>query len=96
MAGNIVKFFREAFQKLIDIIPEPIKKLLGGLELPKLNLDIGVPKLSNPFKALKESKYKSDFTEYLNRVHLVGLHEKTKEEVIRIGNMNQNQREDYL
>ena len=54
VAGNIVKFFREAFQKLIDIIPEPIKKLLGGLELPKLNLDIGIPKLPNPFKGLKE------------------------------------------
>ena len=54
VAGNIVTFFREAFQKLIDIIPAPIKKLLGGLELPKLNLDIGIPKLQNPFKGLKE------------------------------------------
>ena len=54
VATNIVKFFRTAFQKLIDIIPEPLKKLLGGLELPKLNLDIAIPKFSNPFKALKE------------------------------------------
>ena len=54
VATNIVKFFRTAFQKLIDIIPAPIKKLLGGLELPKLNLDIGIPKLQNPFKGLKE------------------------------------------
>ena len=54
VATNIVKFFRTAFQKLIDIIPEPLKKLLGGLELPKLNLDIEIPKLPNPFKGLKE------------------------------------------
>jgi TP901 family phage tail tape measure protein len=54
VAGNIVKFFRETFQKLIDIIPEPIKKLLGGLEIPKLNLDIGIPKFPNPFKGLKK------------------------------------------
>jgi len=54
VATNIVKFFRTAFQKLIDIIPEPLKKLLGGLELPKLNLDIAIPKFSNPFKGLKE------------------------------------------
>ena len=54
VAGNIVNFFREAFQKLIDLIPEPLKKLLGGLELPKLDLEIGVPKLPNPFKGLKE------------------------------------------
>jgi TP901 family phage tail tape measure protein len=54
VAGNIVTFFRDAFQKLIDIIPAPIKKLLGGLELPQLNLDIAIPKFDNPFKILKE------------------------------------------
>ena len=54
VAGNIVNFFREAFQKLIDIIPEPLKKLLGGLELPKLNFDIAIPEFPNPFKALKK------------------------------------------
>jgi TP901 family phage tail tape measure protein len=54
VATNIVKFFRTAFQKLIDVIPEPLKKLLGGLELPKLNFDIAIPKFENPFKGLKE------------------------------------------
>jgi len=54
VAGNIVNFFREAFQKLVDLIPEPIKKLLGGIELPKINLDIEIPKFPNPFKKLKE------------------------------------------
>ena len=54
VATNIVKFFRTAFQKLIDIIPEPLKKLLGGLELPKLNFDIAIPEFPNPFKGLKE------------------------------------------
>ena len=73
VAGNIVKFFREAFQKLIDIIPEPIKKLLGGLELPKLNLDIGVPKLSNPFKGLKEKlgELKEGTIEYFELEQLI-------------------------
>ncbi len=54
VAGNIVNFFRQAFQKLVDLIPEPIKKLLGGIELPKINLDIELPKFENPFKKLKE------------------------------------------
>ena len=54
VATNIVKFFRTAFQKLVDIIPEPLKKLLGGIELPKINLDIELPKFENPFKKLKE------------------------------------------
>ena len=73
VAGNIVKFFREAFQKLIDIIPEPIKKLLGGLELPKLNLDIGVPKFSNPFKGLKEKlgELKEGTIEYFELEQLI-------------------------
>jgi len=54
VAGNIVKAFRTAFQKLIEVIPPPLKKLLGGLELPKLNFDIALPKFDNPFKGLKE------------------------------------------
>ena len=54
VATNIVKFFRTAFQKLVDIIPEPLKKLLGGIELPKINLDIELPEFENPFKKLKE------------------------------------------
>ena len=54
VAQNIVNFFRDAFQKLIDLIPEPIKKFLGGLEIPKLNLDIEIPPFPNPFKGLKE------------------------------------------
>ena len=54
-AQNIVKFFQRAFQKLVDLIPEPIKKLLGGIELPKINLDIKVPKIENPFKKIKNS-----------------------------------------
>jgi len=54
VAGNIVKAFRTAFQKLIEVIPPPLKKLLGGLELPKLNFDIALPKFDDPFKGLKE------------------------------------------
>jgi TP901 family phage tail tape measure protein len=53
-AQNIVNFFRKAFQKVVDLIPEPLKKLLGGLEIPKLNLDIAIPEFPNPFEALKE------------------------------------------
>ena len=54
VATNIVKFFRQAFQKLVDLIPEPLKKLLGGVELPKLNFDLAIPEFPNPFKGLKE------------------------------------------
>ena len=54
VAENIVNFFKQAFQKLVDIIPEPLKKLLGGIELPKINLDLEIPEFPNPFKKLKE------------------------------------------
>ena len=53
-AKNLVEGFRNAFQKLVDLIPEPIKKLLGGIELPKFNLDIALPKFENPFKKIKQ------------------------------------------
>ena len=52
LVDSVVTFIRDKIQELIDFIPEPIKKLLGGLELPKLNLDIELPKLPNPFKGL--------------------------------------------
>ena len=54
-AQNIVKFFQRAFQKLVDLIPEPIKKLLGGIELPQIDLDIKFPKFENPFPKIKKS-----------------------------------------
>ena len=53
-AKNLVEGFRNAFQRLVDLIPEPIKKLLGGIELPKFNLDIALPKFENPFKKIKQ------------------------------------------
>ena len=53
-AQNIVNFFREAFEKVVALIPEPLKKLLGGVKLPKVKLDISLPKLENPFPKLKE------------------------------------------
>ena len=52
VVDTVVSFIRDKIQQLIDIIPEPIKKLLGGLKLPSLDLDIKVPKLPNPFKGL--------------------------------------------
>jgi len=54
-AQNIVRFFERAFKKVVDLIPEPLKKLLGGIELPKINLDIELPKFENPFKKIKQS-----------------------------------------
>ena len=53
-AQNIVKFFQRAFEKVVELIPEPLKKLLGGIELPQVDLDIRFPTLDNPFKGLKE------------------------------------------
>ena len=54
VVDTVVTFIRDKIQQLIDFIPDPIKKLLGGLELPSLDLDIKIPKLPNPFKGLKE------------------------------------------
>ena len=51
---TVVTTIQQAIQNLINLIPEPIKKLLGGLELPSLDLDIKIPKLPNPFKGFKE------------------------------------------
>ena len=51
---TVVTTIQQAIQNLINLIPEPIKKLLGGLEIPSLDLDIKIPKLPNPFKGLKE------------------------------------------
>ena len=53
-AQRIVNFYAEAFRKVVQLIPEPLRKLLGGIELPKINLDIEIPKFPNPFKGLKE------------------------------------------
>jgi len=73
VAGNIVKFFRQAFQKLIDIIPEPLKNLLGGLELPQLELDIAIPKFPDIFKGLKEKlgELKEGTIEYFELEQLI-------------------------
>ncbi len=51
---NLVQGFRQAFQKLIDLIPEPVKQLLGEIQIPTLNLDIALPKFEDPFKKLKQ------------------------------------------
>jgi len=53
-AQRIVNFYAAAFKKVVQLIPEPLRKLLGGIELPKINLDISIPKFQNPFKGLKE------------------------------------------
>ena len=54
-AQNIVKFFQKAFEKVVELIPEPLRKLLGGIELPQVDLDISFPKLENPFPKIKKS-----------------------------------------
>ena len=54
VVDNVVTFIREKIQQLIDFIPDPIKKLLGGLELPSLDLDIKLPEFTNPFEGLLE------------------------------------------
>ena len=51
---TVVTTIQQAIEDLINLIPEPIRKLLGGLEIPSLDLDIKIPKLPNPFKGLKE------------------------------------------
>tara|TARA_Y100001937_G_scaffold77260_1_gene104810 strand:- start:192 stop:2666 length:2475 start_codon:yes stop_codon:yes gene_type:complete len=50
---KIVNFYAQAFRKIVDLIPEPLKKLLGGIELPKINLDLNLDTFKNPFKEFK-------------------------------------------
>ena len=40
LAQKIVDFFRQAFEKIVSFIPEPLKKLLGGVELPEIDFKI--------------------------------------------------------
>jgi len=54
-AQNIVKFFQRAFEKVVELIPEPLRKLLGGIKLPQVDLDIKFPKFENPFPKIKKS-----------------------------------------
>ncbi len=54
-AQNIVKFFQRAFEKVVELIPEPLRKLLGGIKLPQVDLDIKFPKFQNPFPKIKKS-----------------------------------------
>ena len=54
-AQNIVKFFQRAFEKVVELIPERLRKLLGGIELPQVDLDIKFPKFENPFPKIKKS-----------------------------------------
>ena len=62
---KIVNFYATAFRKIVDLIPEPLKKLLGGIELPKINLDIGLPEFDNPFKDFKfENPFKGIVTDF--------------------------------
>lgn len=53
-AQKIVKLYAQAFGAVVKLIPEPLRKLLGGIEIPKINLDIEIPKFTNPFKGLKQ------------------------------------------
>ena len=55
VVDTVVTFIRDKIQQLVDFIPDPIKKLLGGLEIPSLDVDIKIPKLPNPFKGLQEN-----------------------------------------
>ena len=59
LAQNIVDFFRQAFEKIVSVIPEPLRKLLGGLKLPEIDLNIkGVKDFGKDF--LKGAKEKAE------------------------------------
>ena len=59
LAQKIVDFFRQAFEKIVSVIPEPLRKLLGGLELPEIDLKIkGVKEFGKNF--LKGAQDKLD------------------------------------
>ena len=59
LAQKIADFFRQAFEKILSFIPEPIKRLLGGLELPPIDLKIkGIKDFGKDF--LKGAKEKAE------------------------------------
>ena len=52
--ADLVSPIVKVFQKIVDAIPEPIKKLLGGVAnfaIPQI--DLGLGKLENPFKNIE-------------------------------------------
>jgi len=52
--ADLVRPIVQVFQKIVDAIPEPIKKLLGGaanFAIPQI--DLGLGKLENPFKNIE-------------------------------------------
>ena len=56
---TVVTFIRDKIQQLIDIIPEPIKNILGGLALPPIDLKIeGIKDFGKDF--LKGAKQKAE------------------------------------
>ena len=57
LAQGIVDFFRQAFEKIVNLIPEPLRKLLGGVELPELDFKIkGIKEFGKGFlKGAKEN-----------------------------------------
>ena len=62
---KIVNFYAQAFRKIVDLIPEPLKKLLGGIELPKIDLGLNLDKFENPFKDFKfENPFKGIVTDF--------------------------------
>ena len=59
LAQKIADFFRQAFEKILSFIPEPIKKLLGGLKLPPIDIKIkGIKEFGKDF--LKGAKDKAE------------------------------------
>jgi len=56
---GIVNKFQEGVQAIIDVIPEPLKKLLGGIELPEIKLPFDVSDIKDVgkdlFKGAKEN-----------------------------------------
>ena len=59
LTQGIVKFFQDAFEKIVSLIPEPLKKLLGGVKLPDIDLQIkGIKQFGKDF--LKGAKDKAE------------------------------------
>jgi len=59
VVDTVVTFIRDKIQQLIDFIPDPIKKLLGGVKLPDINLKVkGIKNFGKDF--LKGAKEKAE------------------------------------
>ena len=89
-AKFIVDTWNSVFTKIVQLIPPQIRELLGGIDLPKVNLDFDIPELKNPFENFNfENPFKNmgeDFQLILEGlVEFSGIEREILETIIKQG-----------